>query len=228
MDLQLRSMTLKLSIIILLTSFITCKSNESNSPILFKQVSISTTNNKAKETYALDTIRLKEKAKLAMSYAKENSLNTKYVVLIDMQIHSGRKRLFLWDFKQHKIILSGLSSHGCGTLEWGADNSKTSPKFSNIPDSHLSSLGKYKIGNRGWSNWGINVNYKLHGLEKTNNNAYKRVIVLHSWEAVKEIEPYPIGTPEGWGCPAINNAVMKKLDQFLKQEKTSVLLWIYE
>jgi hypothetical protein len=54
------------------------------------------------------------------------------------------------------------------------------------------------------------------------------LIVLHSWEAVSENEIYPSGTPEGWGCPAINNEKMKKLDVYLKKEQTPILLWIYE
>ena len=136
--------------------------------------------------------------------------------------------LFILDRNNHKIILSGLCSHGCGDEPWGLDETKDNPIFSNMPDSHLSSLGKYKIGKRGWSNWGIHVNYKLHGLEESNNNAYKRIIVLHSWEAIKEKEVYPEGSSEGWGCPAINNEKMKQLDSFLKKEKTPILLWIFE
>ena len=38
-----------------------------------------------------------------------------------------------------------------------------------IRDSYCSSLGKYKVGIRSYSKWGINVHYKLHGLEATNN-----------------------------------------------------------
>lgn len=179
-------------------------------------------------TYQIDSNRLQLKAKEALVYNEKHQLNTNYCILIDMQVHSGRDRIFLWDFKQNKIILSGLCSHGCGDEPWGLDETKNSPIFSNMPDSHLSSLGKYKIGKRGWSNWGIHVNYKLYGLEESNNNAYKRVIVLHSWEAIEEKEIYPGGSSEGWGCPAINNKKMKQLDSFLKKEKTPVLLWIFE
>lgn len=144
-----------------------------------------------------------------------------------MNIHSGKNRMFLWNFSQNSIQIQGLSSHGCGTHSWGVDETKTTPNFSNIPDSHLSSLGKFRIGKRGWSNWGIHVNYKLHGLENSNNNAYKRVIVLHSWEAIENKETFPLGTPEGWGCPAVNNKIMKELDKVLIKEQ-SALLWVYK
>jgi hypothetical protein len=39
---------------------------------------------------------------------------------------------------------------------------------------------------------------------------------------------YPEGTPEGWGCPAVSNLQMRKLDSLLKKEKKPLLMWIYE
>lgn len=199
----------------------------SEQPAIDEEVSNSVVEEN-KLQYNLDTLRLQNKAKEALEYCKKQQMNTNYCILIDMNIHSGRNRLFLWDFKANKIVLSSLCSHGCGDKPWGLDETKDAPIFSNQPDSHLSSLGKYKIGKRGWSNWGVHINYKLHGLDKTNSNAYKRIIVLHSWEAVENKETYPNGTPEGWGCPAINNEKMKELDGYLKNERTSTLLWIYE
>lgn len=223
MDLQQLENMHKIISLIFIFSIIAC----SNKPE--KKHSLATPSKiEIKQTYLLDTNRLAIKATETLIYNKKNHLNTNYCVLIDMQIHSGRNRLFLWDFKQNKIILSSLCSHGCGDEPWGLDETKESPIFSNQPDSHLSSLGKYKIGKRGWSNWGIHVNYKLHGLDKSNSNAYKRIIVLHSWEAIEDHEIYPDGVSEGWGCPAINNNKMEQLDSFLKKEKTPVLLWVFE
>lgn len=164
----------------------------------------------------------------ALVYSKRKGLNQEYCILVDMSKHSGKKRLFLWSFSEKRVVLSGLCSHGCGEAQWASDETKTSPVFSNTPESHCSSLGKYKIGKRGYSNWGINVNYKLHGLEKSNSNAYKRIIVLHSWVDIPDKEPYPAGTPEGWGCPSVSNSVMRKLDAILKKQKKPMLLWIYK
>jgi hypothetical protein len=72
------------------------------------------------------------------------------------------------------------------------------------------------------------VNYKLHGLESSNSNAYDRLIVLHSWNDVPDSETYPNGTPEGWGCPAISNNLMKQVDSLLKLQSKPVLLWIFQ
>jgi len=164
----------------------------------------------------------------AKEYCKMNGLNTEKCILIDMSIHSGKDRLTLWDMKKDSALLSCLCSHGCGENTWGGDETKTTPVFSNTPDTHCSSLGKYKIGARGWSNWGIHVNYKLHGLDSSNSKAYERLIVLHSWDAVPEAPAYPHGTPEGWGCPAISNGNLQKLDPYLSETERPVLLWIFQ
>ena len=174
-----------------------------------------------------DTNRLTKKMEEAKTYCKTNDLNDSYYILIDMSIHSGKNRFKLIDYNTDSVLLNCLCSHGCGDHIWGADQSKTNPAFSNTPDSHLSSLGKYKIGARGWSNWGIHVNYKLHGLDSSNSKAYERLIVLHSWDAVPEAPVYPHGAPEGWGCPAISNENLKKLDSFISSENKPILLWVY-
>jgi len=184
--------------------------------------------NKAKTRSAsFNFKRIQQKAATALSFCKNKNYNTGLCILIDMSLHSGKKRAFIYDFKKDTIIASGLCAHGCGDYPWGGDNTKESPKFSNTPDSHCSSLGKYKIGKRGYSQWGINVNYLLHGLEKTNSNAVKRQIVLHSWSDVSEEEVHPDGTPEGWGCPAVANGFMKILDGKLKDTNKPVLLWVF-
>ena len=110
-----------------------------------------------------------------------------------MSLHSGRKRFFIYDFKENEISRKYLVSYGCGDNSWSSDDSKENPTFSNEDISHLSSLGKYKLGERGYSNWGINVKYLMHGLEETNNNALKRIIVFHSWEKMSDEEVYPKG-----------------------------------
>ncbi|MBD80030.1 MAG: peptidase [Crocinitomicaceae bacterium] len=172
--------------------------------------------------------RIQVKAKEAMTYCKKEGLNSQFCILLDMSIHSGKNRIFIYDFKKDSITSTGLCSHGCCESDWGSDWTKDNPTFSNVHESHCSSLGKYKVGKRGYSSWGININYKLLGLEASNSNAYDRLIVLHSWDWVKAEEVYPDGAPEGWGCPAISNQLMKQVDHLLKKSKSPVLLWIYK
>ncbi|MHC0442126.1 murein L,D-transpeptidase catalytic domain-containing protein [Flavobacterium sp. 3-210] len=163
--------------------------------------------------------------KEAKEYALRNNLINDKFILIDLGLHSGYKRFFIYDFQKNTIVKSCMVSHGCGDNRWGATATKEKVQISNEFDSHCSSIGKYVILDRGVSQWGIRVNYILQGKDKTNSNARNRAIVLHSWEAVSENEVYPEGTPEGWGCPAVSNESMKEIDELLKTNK-KVLMWI--
>lgn len=170
---------------------------------------------------------MESKAEEALAFCKSNNMNQDFCILIDFGIHSGKKRFFVWDFNKKEVIHQFLVGHGCGDNIWSGDETKDNPSFSNIEDSHRSSLGKYKIGERGYSSWGVNTKYLMHGLESTNSNALKRIIVFHSWEEVADEEVYPNGTPEGWGCPTISNASFKIIDPLLKASSKPVLMWIY-
>lgn len=172
----------------------------------------------------VDFTRLRSKANSALAYCKSKGLNKEYCILIDFSIHSGKKRFFVWDFSKDTIKYSGLCCHG-----YGMESTQEKPVFSNMEGSYCSSLGKYKIGARAYSRWGINVHYKMHGLDKTNNNAFKRWIVLHSHTPVADHDIYPKHLPLGWsqGCPVVSNEMMRKLDEMLKSAKTPLLIWIY-
>ncbi len=168
--------------------------------------------------------RLKAKADSAKLYCKRKGYSQEYCILVDFSIHSGKNRFFVWDFAKDTVKYASVCCHG-----YGQKSTRKSPVFSNVEGSYCSSLGKYKIGARSYSQWGVNVHYKMHGLERTNSNAFKRWIVLHSHTPVPEEEIYPQHLPLGWsqGCPVINNDIMKKVDVLLKKTKKPVLLWIY-
>ncbi len=164
----------------------------------------------------------------AESYCKTNNLNTDYYILIDMSIHSGRNRFFVYDFKTKKNDYEKCVTHGsCDKFEVNKTKWEKA-KFSNKIDSHCSSKGKFSIGERSYSKWGINIKYWLNGLEKTNSNALERVTVLHSWEAVSDKEIYPKYAPLSWGCPAISDEFMAILDIKLQATNKPVLLWIID
>lgn len=175
----------------------------------------------------LDLIKTKKKAEETLVFCKSKKMNTDFCILIDMSLHSGLSRFIIWDFKEQKISNKYLVGHGCGNNSWSSDESKDNPKFSNEDGSHLSALGKYQLGERGRSDWGIHVKYLMHGLEETNNNALKRFIVFHSWDLMSDKEVYPKGSPEGWGCPTISNNAMKELDPIIQNSEKPLLMWIY-
>jgi hypothetical protein len=182
-------------------------------PLIIYAGSFLTTNHERSINYANN----------ALQFCKANNYNTDYCILIDMTLHSGKNRMFIWDFKENKPMNSFPVSHGSCYGEFSAVN----PKFSNEPNSHCSSLGKYKIGERGYSSWGCNVKYLLHGLESSNNKALQRAVVFHSWEIIPSIPVYPVPVANSWGCPAVSIDNFKTMDTFLKQSKKPVLMWIY-
>jgi hypothetical protein len=164
----------------------------------------------------------------ALKYCKENGFNQEYYFLLDMSIHPGKNRFFVYDFNNKKVIDKNLVTHGsCDKFQENPEQWEKA-KFDNRTDSHCSMKGKYKIGKRDYSSWGIHVKYWLHGMEKSNANAVSRVVVLHSWDAVSNEEVYPQVSPLSWGCPAVSNDFMTKLDAKLKLTKKPVLLWIIE
>lgn len=164
----------------------------------------------------------------ALEFCEKEKYNKNYYFLIDLSIHSGKNRFFVYDFTTNKILDKNLVTHGsCDQFE---ENPKKweKAKFDKKVDSHCSMKGKYKIGKRDYSSWGINVKYWLQGLEDSNKNAEKRVVVLHSWNAVANKEIYPKYAPLSWGCPAVSNEFMEKLDLRLQKSDLPVLLWIIE
>jgi len=170
---------------------------------------------------------LRQKSREAQTFCTAKNFNSTFCFLVNMSKHSGKMRFYIWDLKTNAAIDSGLVSHGCGDGWWGRVNDAMNPTFSNEDGSHCSSLGKYKVGKRDYSQWGIHVKYFLYGLDSTNSNSLAREIVLHSWDEVKEEEVYPAGTPEGWGCPAVSNEFMTRLDAKLKSSPKPVLLWMF-
>lgn len=165
---------------------------------------------------------LQSKALEAKEFAKSKQLDTTRCILIDMSIHSGKYRLFVYDLLNDSVVGQGLCAHGdC------RGQSMDTARFSNIPNSHCSSIGRYKIGKRSYSNWGVNYHYKLHGLDGSNDNVYKRIIVLHSFQWVEDEEVYPDYCMTSWGCPMVSDRTMIYLDTQIKATKKPMLLWVY-
>lgn len=159
----------------------------------------------------------------ALTFCKKNKMDTSIAIMVDMSIHSGKNRIFVYDFNRKEITIEGLCAHGVG-----GGSTPTKPVFSNKEGSYCTSLGKYKVKGRAYSNWGINVHYKMYGLEKTNSKAFKRIVVLHSYSPVPNQEIYPQTLfGQSAGCPVLSDTTMRKIDELLKTRKKPVLLWIY-
>lgn len=167
-----------------------------------------------------DLSPIKEKAEEAYSFVKKNTMNDKFCILIDMSYDIYTRRLFVWNFETNSVMEKSVTVHG-----FGGGSDEENVVFSNTPNTYCSSEGKYRIGARSPSKFGIHIHYKLHGLEPTNSNAYKRTIVVHSYEQL--FCDYPMFGSSA-GCVVVCDDMMRYLDGLLKDESKPVLLWIFK
>ena len=164
--------------------------------------------------------KLKKKSTEAISFLKKNGYNESVCFFIDMTLPSGQNRFFVYDVVKDSIQSSGLVTHGRCNEMWLEGR-----KYSNEPGCGCTSVGKYKIGNSYYGKFGLA--YKLYGLDKTNNNAFKRFVVLHSHECVPETEVQD-EICQSDGCPTVSPQFLQQLKPMIKQSPKPILLWIFE
>lgn len=172
-----------------------------------------------------DTLHIHERImKKARELNEFLSVETEYsnqlAILIDMRQESGKNRLFVIDMQNLSVVSKGLVAHGIGS-ETGVEDSL---KFSNVPGSLCTSLGKYKIGEAYVGNFGRA--YKLHGLESTNDKAYERFVVLHKYNCVPDEEQtFPICTSEG--CTMVSENYFSELDDIIRSSEKPIILEVF-
>ncbi len=175
---------------------------------------------KDKGTGKLTVNRLKGQAENLCAYLKREQYNTTYCFLVDMRINSGKKRFFVYNLEKDSVEVAGLVAHGSGSER------VDTAYFSNEPGSNCTSLGKYKIGNSYNGKFGLA--YKLYGLDKTNDNAFNRFVVLHAHSCIPEAEVYPVSICESWGCPTVSPAFLQALKKYIDPSEKPILLNIYK
>jgi hypothetical protein len=140
------------------------------------------------------------------------------ITLIDFSQPSSVERLFVIDLINRKILTRSLVAHGRNSGEGLAT------EFSNLPQSHKSSLGFYLTGNPYQGANGYSL--MLKGLDKGfNDQAEPRAIVIHGADYVSYdyIEQYGrIG--RSWGCPALPVQLTRAI---IDQIKNGSLLFCY-
>ena len=146
--------------------------------------------------------------------------NKRIAFFIDMKIPSGKNRFFVYDLKKNKIIDKGLVAHGSGS----ETNIRGKLKFSNVPNSLTTSLGKYYIGNSYYGKFG--KAYKLYGLDKTNSNAFYRDIVFHYYFDVpyQEQKGYICNS---FGCPMVNKKYFERTAKIIDSSESIIVMSIY-
>jgi hypothetical protein len=178
---------------------------------------------KVSRTYkfsSAELLKLQWKAVSAKSFTKQNHFDTSICFLVDMSLPANHKRFFVYDFSRDTILNSGLVAHGNCNQYWLQGR-----KYGNEIGCGCTSFGKYKIGNSYYGRFGLA--FKLYGLERTNSNAFKRYVVLHSHSCVPDKEVAE-EICQSNGCPTVSPNFLKQLEPMIKNSKRPILLWMFE
>ncbi len=138
--------------------------------------------------------------------------------ICDFSQSSRKKRLYIVDLTEQKLLVNTYVAHG---RQSGAEYAKS---FSNVPESNKSSLGFYVTRNTYYGQDGLAL--KIDGVEKgINDKANARNIVIHGSDYVGEafIKRNPFNG-RSFGCPAIPEKHTKKIIQTIKN---GTCLFIY-
>ncbi|MDO7887869.1 murein L,D-transpeptidase catalytic domain family protein [Hymenobacter cheonanensis] len=120
-----------------------------------------------------------------------------HLTVVDFDLPSTEKRLWVLDLASDKILFHTLVAHGHNSGENGAS------QFSNTNESNMSSLGFYVTGNEYEGKHGHSL--RLQGVDEGfNTNAFARSIVMHGADYVSEDFIKQNGRlGRSLGCPAL-------------------------
>jgi len=143
--------------------------------------------------------------------------NSSVVTIVDFNLPGTVKRMWIVDMQSKKLILNTWCAHGQGS------GLNTADTFSNIDDSHQSSLGFYitddiYVGKHGRS-------LHLDGVDTGYNDlARKREIVLHGADYVNQSTIDQQGyLGRSFGCPAVSTEVVEQVISTIK-DKTMIFI----
>jgi len=162
-----------------------------------------------------DSLDLKNKglSEAAFQYAwygyQKMNLGKHIMAIADFSQSSCKKRLYVIDFLEKKLLLNTFVAHGRNS---GQEYAKD---FSNNNSSFQSSLGFYKTLGTYQGKHGLSL--RLEGVEKgINDRAFERAIVMHGADYVSEDFIKNTGRlGRSQGCPAVSIADHKKLIQLM-------------
>jgi len=150
---------------------------------------------------------------------EEGMLNKEGLITIcDFSQSSKRKRLYLIDLNECKLLLNTYVAHGRNS---GGEYAR---KFSNRPESRQSSLGFYRTKTTYWGGHGLALT--LSGLEPGfNDKAERRKIVLHGSLYIGDnYKRWGKFMGRSFGCPAVP---MKQSKILINTIKDGSCLFIY-
>lgn len=176
--------------------------------------------NRVPDSDDITSKRLEVHSKAALEFVeKHREYNDSIVFLIDMTLPIRKHRFFVYDLRNQTVLDKGLVAHG-----EGSEQGQGALVFSNTENSHCTSLGKYAVGKSYHGKFG--KSYKLHGLDPSNNNAFNRAIVLHSYEEMSTSENTdPVFL--SLGCPMVSPVFFNRLEDIIDASDRKILMEIY-
>ncbi|MEO7922370.1 MAG: murein L,D-transpeptidase catalytic domain family protein [Chitinophagaceae bacterium] len=159
-----------------------------------------------KSVYDSLHLSLKGLSQQAFDYAKEGLdklvaegrlLNNSIISIIDFTQPSNKKRLFVIDLRNYKVLFNTLVAHGRNTgYDWATSFSNQESSFKSSPGFYITQ-GTYE-GKNGYS-------LKLEGMERgINDHALERGIVMHGAPYVSDERANAGGfVGRSQGCPAV-------------------------
>ncbi|MGB8704556.1 MAG: murein L,D-transpeptidase catalytic domain family protein [Gillisia sp.] len=142
----------------------------------------------------------------------KNKVKKKILTIIDFSLSSTKKRMWVLDMENNKVLFNNLVAHGQKTgVEFAS-------KFSNAQNSHESSLGFFLTGETYYGKNGLSL--FIDGLEKRfNSNARKRYVVIHGADYATESFVKKVGRlGRSYGCPAVPANISKELINTIKNK----------
>lgn len=138
--------------------------------------------------------------------AQDKGLTVSKLLVVDLAMNSREKRLWAFDVSEPgnpRLVHHDRVAHGIGS---DRDGDGLADSFSNIQDSHQTSLGLYRVAE---AYDGVNGgSRRLDGLfQGFNSNARNRAVVMHPSHYVGEDR---VGRSQG--CPAVSYETMELLE----------------
>jgi L,D-transpeptidase catalytic domain len=132
------------------------------------------------------------------------------LTVIDYTKPSTERRLWVFDLVHTRILFEELTAHGKNS----GDNQAV--RFSNAPNSLMSSLGAFLTGDTYIGKHGLSL--RLQGLEKgINDNSMEREIVIHAAAYISDAIASNKGRiGRSWGCPAVRPEISRRLIESLQ------------
>jgi len=137
--------------------------------------------------------------------ATDTKVRADVLTVIDYTKPSTERRLWVFDLVHTRILFEELTAHGKNS----GDNQAV--RFSNAPNSLMSSLGAFLTGDTYIGKHGLSL--RLQGLEKGfNDNSMERAIVIHAAAYISEAIARNKGRiGRSWGCPAVRPEISRSL-----------------